>query len=676
MTHSCCQHPHDHSNHAISTSKSSEHHDKHGSMLNDILKRFIVSLLLTFPILLLSPMIQKMFGFHLFIPGGIYILLFLASIVYFFAGQFFLQGLYQEIRDGNPGMMTLIGLAITVAYFYSTLAIFGLAHEDFFLELVALIDIMLLGHWIEMKSVMAASNALELLVKLLPQTAHSVSDNKIIDVNLDTIKKGDILLIKPGEKIPSDGLVIEGMTYVNESLLTGESAPIKKIIHDKVIGGSINGNGSIKVKVEQTGSETYLAKVIDLVKQAHEAKSKTQGLADQAAKWLTIVSVIVGLLALVIWLVIGKDFSFAFERMVTVLVISCPCALGLAVPLVVAISTAIAAQRGILIRNRSAFENARKITTLVFDKTGTVTEGNFNVINYDLLNASYTKNELLKMAASVELHSEHPIALGIVRLANESNVEFDPAINFNALTGYGVTAQINGNNIKIVGSKYLNEYKIDRPQINYDAARETIIFVLKNDTIIGYFTLADKIRDESFAAVKNLRNSKIKTIMLTGDKLEVAQAVSNAIGIDNYYAEVLPHQKLEIIQQLQQQGEFVAMAGDGVNDAPALAQANIGIAIGSGTDIAAESADIILVHSELKNIATIIKFGKATYRKIVQNLIWAAGYNVITIPLAAGALSYYKIGLSPIVGAILMSLSSVIVSINAQLLKRQMGASS
>jgi P-type Cu2+ transporter len=647
------------------------HNTHHIMMIQDFEKRFWISLIITLPILTLSPMIQGLLHFHLSIPGNTYILFLLSTIVYLYGGWPFTKGLYEECKNKNPGMMTLIGIAISVAYFYSAAVVFGLAGGEFFWELVTLIDIMLLGHWIEMKSVLGASRSLEFLVEMLPQTAHLVKDNEIIDVKLDTIQVNTIVLVKPGEKVPTDGKIIEGSSYLNESMLTGESKPVKKEIGDRVIGGSINGNGSLKIQVQHTGKDSYLSKVIKLVQEAQETKSKTQGLVDRAARWLTFIAIGVGLITFIIWIVLGKEMAFALERMVTVMVICCPHALGLAVPLVVAISTTLSAQHGLLIRNRTSFENSRKITTLVFDKTGTLTKGGFNVVRYESLNQTYSKSDALKIAASLEQNSEHPIATGIVKAARQKNIALETIKNFQALTGQGITAQINGKNAKVVSPKYLIENKINFDNKHLDNIAETVVIVLVNEEVVGFISLADEIRDESYTAIQIFKKNNIKTIMLTGDNKEVAKTVSDKLEIDDFYAEVLPHQKLDIIKKLQNKGEFVAMTGDGVNDAPALAQADIGIAIGSGTDVAAETADIILVESNPKDIAALILFGKATYRKMVQNLAWATGYNVVSIPLAAGVLYHYGVILSPAVGAVLMSISTIVVAFNAQLLKKQ-----
>lgn len=689
LTHSCEHHDktqhdpagisyHEYHGHHACGGMSQEHHEHHAMMIEDFKKRLWISLILTIPVVVLSPMIQEFLHFNLILPGNSYILLTISTIIYFFGGWPFLKGLYDEVSNKNPGMMTLIAIAISVAYFYSVATVFGLIGHEFFWELVTLIDIMLLGHWIEMKSVLGASKALELLVEMLPQTAHLIKNPKdqgkgqdIIDVKLDTIQIGDMVLVKPGEKVPADGKIIDGLSYLNESMLTGESKPIKRENGDRVIGGSINGNGSLQVQVQHTGKDSYLSKVIKLVQDAQETKSKTQNLADRAAKWLTFIAIAVSIATFVIWLGLGKEISFALERMVTVMVICCPHALGLAVPLVMAISTTLAAQHGLLIRNRTAFENARKITTLVFDKTGTLTKGNFNVVHYKMLNQVYTAKEMLKIAASAEQNSEHPIALGIVRAAKNQEIVLLSIENFQAITGKGVSAQVDGKNIKVVSPNYLIENRISLSDEILSNRAETIVVVLANEEPIGLISLADEIREESFAAIKTFKQNHIKTIMLTGDNQEVAKAVSNELGIDSFYAGILPHQKLDIIKELQNKKEFVAMTGDGINDAPALAQADIGIAIGSGTDVAAETADIILVESNPKDIAALILFGKATYRKMIQNLIWATGYNIVAVPLAAGVLYNYGVVLSPAIGAVLMSLSTVVVAFNAQALKKQ-----
>lgn len=646
------------------------HHDHHAMMIRDFKKRFFISLVLTVPVLVLSPMIQEWTGFHVKFPGSSFVLLILSSFVFFYGGFPFLKGLISELRKKSPGMMTLIALAISVAYFFSAAVILGLPGKDFFWELATLIDIMLLGHWLEMKSVLGASKALQLLVSMMPSGAHRIRDGKTEDIKLQELKKDDLILIKPGEKIPADGTILEGASYLNESMLTGESKPVKKVKNDQVIGGSVNGNGSLKVRVMHTGKDSYLSKVINLVQEAQKSKSKTQHLADKAAKWLTYIALTVGFLTLAAWLIAGFTFNYALARMVTVMVICCPHALGLAIPLVVAISTAVSAQNGLLIRNRTAFENARLITTMVFDKTGTLTVGSFDVTRTGILSDQWNEQKLIATAAALESSSEHPIATGIVKKAKKEKWALPAMEQFKAITGKGVQAMVGSDEIKIVSPGYLKEHHIAVPENSFSSEAETVVFVLENEIPVGFIALSDEIRPEAVSAVKTFKATHIKVMMATGDNEKVAKAVAEKLGLDGYFAEVLPHQKVEIVKKLQAQGEFVSMTGDGVNDAPALAQADVGIAVGSGTDIAAETADIILVNSNPQDILKLILFGKATYKKMIQNLIWATGYNAITIPLAAGVLAGVGFILDPAIGAVLMSLSTIIVAVNAQLLKR------
>lgn len=646
------------------------HHDHHDMMIEDFKKRFWISLVLTIPVLVLSHMIQQWLGFDLKFTGDRYILFGLSSVIFFYGGWPFLKGLWDELKAKNLGMMTLIAVAITVAYVYSTAVVFGLDGMDFYWELATLIVIMLLGHWIEMKSVMGASRALELLVQMMPANAHLVEGDSIRDIKVDELKKGDIILIKANEKIPADGHVVEGESYLDESMLTGESKPVKKTKDDEVIGGSVNGSQSIRVKVAKTGKESYLNKVIGLVEEAQKVKSKTQNLANQAARWLTFIAIGAGTSTLIVWLSMGKPWDFALERMVTVMVISCPHALGLAIPLVVAISTAVSAGKGLLIRNRTAFENARKITALVFDKTGTLTEGKFGVSRYESLSDKLTNDEMLSGAASLEQQSEHPIAQGIVKASKENGLELRKVEEFESLTAKGIQGKVNGQNWKVVSPGYLKKNNISIPEKATSDAAETIVYVLLEDELAGFIALSDKVREESPKAIETLRFKGMKLYMATGDNDNIAKAVSEKLGLDGYYSEVLPHQKVEIIEKLQKDGHFVAMTGDGVNDAPALARANVGIAVGSGTDVAAETADIILVNSNPKDIANLVLFGRATYQKMIQNLAWATGYNAIALPLATGFIPGLLI--SPAIGAVFMSLSTVMVAINAQLLKRKM----
>jgi len=643
-------------------------HD-HDKMIADFRLRFFICLGLSIPIMILSPMLQMLVGINWRFPGSQYVAFALSSVVFFYGGFPFLKGFWNEVKTRTPGMMILIAVAISTAYIYSTATVFGLKGEDFFWELATLITIMLLGHWLEMKSIAGASRELELLVQLMPDQAHLVSGDKISDVKTDSLKEADIILIKPGEKIAADGLIAEGESYLNESMLTGESIPVKKTKGQKVIAGSINGNGSIKVTVTHAAKDSYLSKVIKLVDDAQKSKSKTQLLADRAALVLTIVALTLGFGTFGFWLIYGETLQFALERMVTVIIISCPHALGLAVPLVVAISTTLSAKNGLLIKNRTAFENSRKITTLIFDKTGTLTIGKFEVARIKSLQSGLDEKEIIRMASALEQNSEHPIASGILAKAKELSITIPAVNNFNAITGKGIEAEVEGKNIKVVSPGYLKENNIALPDNYAGNNAETIVFIIVEGKLAGYISLGDKIRPESAEAIQTLHDNKIKSILLTGDNATVAKSVSEELKMDGYFAEVLPEQKLEKIKELQAKGEFIAMTGDGVNDAPALAQADIGIAVGSGSDIAAETAGIILVNSNPKDITSLILFGKATYRKMIQNLIWATGYNVVAIPLAAGVLYKWGILLTPAVGAVFMSVSTIVVAINAKLLK-------
>ncbi len=646
-----------------------EGHNHHAMMIVDFKKRFYVVLALTIPIMLLSGMIQQFIGVNWQFTGSLYILFGLSSLVFFYGGWPFLKGLADEVKTKNPGMMFLIGFAITVAYIYSVAIVFGLQGMDFFWELATLILIMLLGHWIEMKSVAGASNELALLVQLMPADAHMVMPDMVHDVKTDTLKENDIILVKPGEKVAADGVILDGESYLNESMLTGESKPVQKVKGNKVIAGAINGNGSIKVTVSHAAKDSYLSQVIKLVDDAQKSKSQTQLLADKAAKWLTIIALMSGIVTFLYWFFTGQSLAFAMERMVTVIVICCPHALGLAVPLVVAKSTALSAKNGLLIKNRTAFEKARKITTIVFDKTGTLTMGKFEVSKIISLQKELNENEIIRLAAALEQKSEHPIATGILQKAKSLSIIIPATDSFNAITGKGVEASIEGKKILVVSPGYLKENNISIPDGFTANDTETVVFVIRNNVLAGYIALSDEIRPESAEAIKILQQNHIKSILLTGDNKAVAKTVSETLGMDSFIAEVLPHQKLEKIKELQNKGEFVAMTGDGVNDAPALAQADVGIAVGSGSDIAAETAGIILVNSNPKDIVSLILFGKATYGKMIQNLIWATGYNIVALPLAAGVLYRQGILLSPAAGAVLMTVSTIVVAINASMLK-------
>lgn len=649
-------------------------HDHHAMMIKDFRKRFWISLIIALPILILSPMIQGLLGyeFSLFVNFDNYILFALSTVVYLYGGWPFLTGLIKELKKKQPGMMVLIAVAITVAWGYSSATTFGVKGSTFFWELATLIDIMLLGHWIEMKSVAGASRSLQMLIEMMPDEAHLVKNGDTEDVKVDQLKKDDLVVVRPGEKIPVDGLVVDGESNINESMVTGESKPVRKTKDDKVIGGSLNGNGTLTVSVKQIGEDAYLSKVINMVRDAQNKKSKTQNLADRIAFWLTIIALTIGFGTLAIWLILGKPFVFALERMATVMVIACPHALGLAVPLVVAISTSIAAKHGLLIRNRTAFENSRKITLLIFDKTGTLTRGNFGVTRYGSLNKSFDDNQILRLAGALEGKSEHPLALGIMQKIRDEKIEIPEAENFNAITGKGIEADVENKKVKVVSPGFIKDNKIEIPGEVYKNEAETVVFIMVDNKLAGFIAMADEIREESHDAVKILKKNGLKLIMMTGDNEKVAKSVSDELDLDGYFANVLPDQKLEKVKEFQQKGEFVAMTGDGINDAPALAAADVGIAIGSGTDVAAETADIILVNSNPKDIASLVLFGNATYSKMIQNFIWATGYNIVAIPLAAGVLFSAGILISPAIGAVFMSVSTVVVAINAQFLKRKM----
>ncbi|MGK2942583.1 MAG: copper-translocating P-type ATPase [Immundisolibacter sp.] len=649
-----------------------EHGDHHAHMAADFRKRFWVSLVLTLPILALSPLLQRLVGLREAVgfPGDLYVLFGFSSAVFWYGGWPFLKGLVTELRSRQPGMMTLVAVAIATAYLYSSAVVFGLTGKMFFWELATLVDIMLLGHWIEMKSVMGASKALEELAKLMPSDAHKLMPNgSVKDVPLGELAVDDKVLIKPGEKIPADGAIVEGESSINEAMLTGESTPVSKQSGGKVIGGSINGEGSLTIEVKGAGKDSFLSQVIDLVKQAQESKSKTQNLADTAAMWLTVIALGSGALTLVIWLVfMNHEFAFAIERAVTVMVITCPHALGLAVPLVVAVSTALAASHGLLIRNRVAFEGARKLQAIIFDKTGTLTEGRFGVTDTLVLAQDIDEESLRKYAAAVDANSEHPIAQAIAA-ASEAKL---PVENFKSIPGKGAEGRVEGKDIKVVSPGYLLEQNIahdDQRVEPLQAQGKTVVFVLVDGQLKGAIALADIVRPEAKQAIDALKALDIRCMMLTGDNKATAKWVSDQIGLDEYFAEVLPQDKAAKVKEVQSRGVRVAMTGDGVNDAPALAQADVGIAIGAGSDVAVETADVVLVRSNPLDVVAIVRLSRATYRKMIQNLVWATGYNIVAIPLAAGALYAWGVLLTPALGAALMAASTVIVAFNARLLK-------
>ncbi len=652
--------------------KSGQSH--HAHMVADFRRRFWISLILTLPVLALAPLIQRFLGVEgvLAFPGDSYVQALFATAIYFYGGWPFLTGFVREVRNKQPGMMTLIALAITVAFAYSAAVVLGLSGEVFFWELATLIDIMLLGHWIEMRSVMGASRALEKLVELLPAEAHRLRDDgSTEDVPVTEIEPGDRVLVKPGEKVPVDGAIVEGRTTVNEAALTGESKPIEKGVDDEMIAGAVNGESAVTIEVQKTGDETYLSQVVEMVRRAQETRSRTQDLANRAALWLTIVALSVGAVTLAVWLFAGRDFNFALGRMVTVMVITCPHALGLAIPLVVAVSTGLSAGQGLLIRDRTAFERARDLDAIVFDKTGTLTRGEFGVTDVVSLDGM-DEAEVLRLAASLESQSEHPIAAGVVQGADERGVSYGAPKDFRAIPGKGAEATVDGRDVKVVSPGYLSENDLSVESDRMDelgGEGKTVVYVLVDDEVRGAIALADIIRDESYEALRRLKEMGIQVMMLTGDAEAVARWVAGELELDDYFAEVLPDQKAEKIKEVKSRGLTVAMTGDGVNDAPALVEADVGIAIGAGTDVAVESADIVLVRSDPRDVTALVELARATYRKMVQNLWWATGYNVVAIPLAAGVLYGAGIVLSPAAGAVLMSISTVIVALNARLLK-------
>ncbi|GAB5550204.1 MAG: heavy metal translocating P-type ATPase [Sandaracinaceae bacterium] len=656
---------------------SGGHHDHHAMMVEDFKRRFWVCLGLTVPILALSPMLQNWVGVDWRFPGDVWILTVLGAIVYLYGGKPFLTGARDELAKRRPGMMTLVALAITVAFVYSIAVVLGLEGNLFFWETATLVDLMLVGHWVEMRSVMGASRALEELARLMPDEAHRLTaSGETEEVPTSSLRPGDRILIKASEKVPADGTIIEGRSAVNEAALTGESVPVEKDIGAEVIAGSVNGTGSLTVEVTKTGADAYLNQVVTLVREAQASKSKTQDLANRAAFYLTITAITVGALTFVAWLVFtGEPLAFAIERAVTVMVIACPHALGLAIPLVVAVSTSISARNGLLVRDRAAFERARDLDTLVFDKTGTLTEGRFGVT--DILPASgVDETDLLATAAAVEGGSEHPIAAGVVRSAQDRGLTLPPVTQFEAITGKGVRAFVDGRTVQILSPGAIEASGVRFPVDLMAAADrlghegQTVVYVVEGDGVearpLGALALADVVRPESKDAIDRLHELGLSAVMLTGDKQEVADHVARQLGIDRVIAEVLPDGKSAEIKKLQAEGHVVAMTGDGVNDAPALATADVGLAVGAGTDVAVETADIVLVESDPRAAVRVIALARATYRKMVQNLWWAAGYNIIAIPLAAGVLAPWGIILSPAVGAVLMSLSTVVVAFNAR----------
>ncbi len=658
---------HDHSEHD---------YDKHaGHSVAMFRNKFWVCLVLTIPVLLYSENVAR--WLHVSppsFPGSMYVPFILSSVIFFYGGWVFIKGAFGELKNRLPGMMTLISLAIITSYVYSLATVFGLPGEGFFWELATLVTIMLLGHWLEMASVAKAESAIDAIAKLLPDKAEKLVNGKPKTVMVSELKIGDLVLVRPGTNIPVDGTITDGSSSVDEAAFSGESKPVTKAIHDEVVAGTVNQDGALTVKVTKLGDDTALAGIMRLVKEAQASKSNVQVLADKAAFWLTIIALSASVLTFVYWL-FAKDSLFALERAVTVLIIACPHALGLAIPLVVSISTAISARNGLLVRKRLALESARELDIVLFDKTGTLTEGKHGVTDI-FTTKDYTEDQILGIAASLEQQSEHIVGQGIVNKAKEQKLKLSKVASFSAIPGFGVVGTVDKQKYLAVSYRYIQDNKVELPntlgkQLK-QAAKEgkTEVYLVLDKTVIGALALADVIRPESLQVVKELRALGIKSAMITGDSEDVASYVAKQLGLDQYFANVKPAEKAEQVTSLVDYGSKVAMVGDGINDAPALTAATIGIAIGAGTDVAIKSADIILVKSNPLDVVKVIHLSKATYKKMRQNLIWATGYNVVAIPLAAGVLYSFGILLAPAVGAVLMSVSTIVVAANAQLLRK------
>ncbi|MGH2106150.1 copper-translocating P-type ATPase [Aerococcus urinaeequi] len=665
------EHNHDHHNH----SGHGDHgHGGHGAhMMADFKQRFWVVLVLSIPLAIIAPMLMHLFGYHIDFPGQGLLEFGLATIVFFYGGKPFLSHAWHELKSGVPGMMMLISLAIVAAYVYSVLTTFFISGMNYYFELASLILIMLAGHYIEMKAQMSAGNAVESLAKLLPSDAEVIhEDGSTSEVKVDQLKKGDRIFIRPGAKIPIDATVYEGHSEVDESMLTGESVPVLKEADAKIVGGAINGDGILKATVTKTGTDTYLAQIINLVTDAQAQKSKAQSIADVWAKYLFYIALVAGIIAFVAWT--GVDgYLMGLQFMVATFVIACPHALGLAVPLVNAESTSLAAESGLFIQNRIAFEDAHKIDKIVFDKTGTLTQGEFGVDEITVMDGKFNETSLLQIVYAIESQSEHPIARGIVKEAESRKLEKLQVADYHNLTGKGLEGTVDGKNIQILSPKATRQagYTFDEEAFKASASKgRTVVFVIYDQVLVGAIAVSDIVREEAKAVVADLQSKGIQVLMLTGDNQQVADSVGQALHLDDVFAEVLSDEKADKIKSLQADGGRVAMVGDGVNDAPALAQADLGIAIGAGTDVARETGDIILVDSNIHDVLNILNLSKATKQKINQNLMWGAGYNVVAIPLAAGVLAGLGIVLGPALSAIIMSLSTVVCAVNARMLRR------
>jgi Cu2+-exporting ATPase len=669
----------DHSQHKSHHAGAGARLDRHaGHSTNAFKRKFWISLVVTVPVVILSPAIQEIFGYSLpEFPGSRWVSAVLGSFIFFYGGSIFIKSAWSELRARRPGMMTLIAVAIIAAYFYSLATTFGVEGMDFFWELSTLVTVMLLGHWLEMRAVSQTQGALKSLATLLPDMAEHIDPKTghAHSMPVYRLKVGDMVLVRPGAKIPADGFVVEGQSEINESLITGESKPVVKVVRSNVIAGSINGAGSLKVRVSGVGEKTALAGIMRLVAQAQASKSRAQLVADRAAFALTIVALVVGIGTFVVWVFVA-DVAFALERGVSVLVIACPHALGLAVPLVATISTTLAASRGVLVRERRALEAARQVDVVLFDKTGTLTRGEQSVSDIFASQGSLTSDQVLTLAAAVESESEHSLARAVVRSATKRQLAVPLVQNFEALAGQGAQAMVDGVQVTVGNFDLAKERRADIPPDlvakTARASREgkTLVYVLRDNRVIGVLALADQIRSESREAVQLLQKMGVRVAMLTGDSSDVAQWVARDLGITEYFAAVKPDQKAQKVSQLQRDGSRVVMVGDGINDAPALTQADIGIAIGAGTDVAIESAGIVLIKNDPRDVVKVIRISRATYKKMQQNLFWATGYNVVAIPLAAGVLAGVGIFLAPAVGALLMSVSTIVVALNAQLLRR------